>query len=80
MTGWYDDGNGEDTLGFSALPAGQRIDNGSYYHEGYYAYFWSSTEGGSDSACDMHLNYYDDGAYLSSTHKDLGFSVRCLKD
>ena len=52
-SGWNSDGNGTDSFGFSALPAGGR-DNGGYDYEGYGAYFWSSTENDNDFACDMN--------------------------
>ena len=80
-SGWNSDGNGTDSFGFSALPAGGR-DNGVYDYEGYGAYFWSSTENDSDFACDMNLDFFfDDGyAYLNDLNKYNGFSVRCVKD
>ena len=81
QTGWtaYDGITNEDAFGFSALPAGSRYSNGVYYYEGRHAYFWRSTEYDSRYAYFMYLNYSLDGAYLSHG-KDLGFSVRCVKD
>lgn len=82
-SGWNEyegeSGNGTDSFGFSALPAGSRTGTGGYGGEGNYAYFWSSTEYGSHGAYGMHLNY-DDYAYLGGHYKDYGRSVRCLKD
>jgi len=73
-TGWLDDGNGTDGFGFSALPAGVRMGDNSFYG--------IETEGrwyGGSRALIMNseyefvtLNYYDN--YVS------GFSVRCIKD
>ena len=86
VTGWawddYDDisGNGTDTFGFSALPAGFRDSGGNYNGEGYSANFWSSTEDSSYYAYSMYLFYGYDDALLSNNYKDYGFSVRCLKD
>ena len=79
-SGWYNDGNGTDTFGFSALPAGLRDSYGDYYDEGSIAHFWSSTEDGSGCAYDMYLNYNYDYAYLNYNDKYRGLSVRCLKD
>ncbi len=81
-TGWSSSGNGTDTFGFSALPAGYRDFNGYYTNEGNDAYFWSSTELGSYGygAYYMNLDYLDDGVYLNDYNKYNGFSVRCLKD
>ena len=72
--------NGTDAYAFSALPAGGRYGDGDYIGEGYYAYFWSSTEYDSYYAYFMDLYYYYDYAYLSYYDKYDGFSVRCVKD
>ena len=81
-TGWkaYRGIINEDAFAFSALPAGYRNDDGDYSVEGDDAYFWSSTEGNSNNAYLMDLNYYFGDAYLDFNYKDYGFSVRCLKD
>jgi len=76
----YDGITNEDSFGFSALPSGYRNYDGYYYDEGNYAYFWSSTEYGSNLAYLMSLYYLDDYAHLSNRNKDFGRSVRCLKD
>ena len=79
-SGWTDDGNGTDSYGFSALPAGIRDTSGDFYSAGYYAGFWSATEDNSDIAYYMGLFYYSDDAYLNSYYKYSGFSVRCLRN
>ena len=82
-SGWTDDGNGTDSYGFSALPAGIRDTSGDFYSAGYYAGFWSATEDNSDNAYHMGLFYPRDDAYLSSYYsyyKYSGFSVRCLRN
>ena len=81
-TGWqsYLRVENTDAYLFSALPAGGRNNNGDYYYEGGYAYFWSSTEYTSGNAYEMHLYYDNDDADLPIANKDYGFSVRCLKD
>lgn len=80
VTGWSDSGNGTDTFGFSALPAGYRDNNGSYFNEGNLAYFWSSSEYGSLNAYNVSLYYNDVYAFLFNYDKLDGFSVRCLED
>ena len=81
-TGWtaYSGITNEDAFAFSALPAGYRYGDGYYYNEGINAYFWSSSEYLSNDAYRMLLHYYDDDASLYYSDKNLGFSVRCLKD
>lgn len=82
QTGWtaYDGITNEDAFGFSALPAGDRDDNGGYDYEGSYAGFWSSTDYDSHNAYSMYLDYGYDYASLSYSNKYYGFSVRCVKD
>ena len=72
-------GNGSDSYSFSALPAGNRYDDGDFGYEGYQALFWSSTECNSENAYFYFLNNSDDVSQ-SFNHKDYGFSVRCLRD
>lgn len=79
QTGWYSNGNGTDTFGFSALPAGKE-DDGDFSYDGNYAVFWSSTEDDSYGAYYVALLYGYDIAYLDDGYKNYGFSVRCLKD
>ena len=79
-TGWNSSGNGTDDYSFSALPAGDRDDDGYYYDEGNRAYFWSSTELSNNYAYYMDLSCNYDDAYLSYDYKGNGFSVRCVKD
>ena len=79
-SGWYNDGNGTDGYGFSALPASYRYGGGGFSYEGYNATFWSATEDGSNGAYYMYLYFNDDGGNLDNDNEKLGFSVRCIKD
>ena len=79
-TGWDSDGNGEDTFGFSALPAGKRDSYGDFDRELKHAHFWSSTEYENFGAYHMYLSYCIDDAYLLWSNKSEVYSVRCLKD
>ena len=84
QTGWkaYSGIVNEDAYGFSALPAGDRSRNGSFYDAGDIAYFWSASQYGYDSglAYYMNLDYYYENASMSYYGKDYAFSVRCLRD
>ena len=77
---WKNGGNGTDAFGFSALPAGFVDYLLNYSHEGYVAYFWSSTEDSNIIAYNMVLYDSRDHANLLSNSKDDGYSIRCLKD
>lgn len=86
----YEPSTTNNATGFSALPAGllyYDFDNdisGSYYGNyidfGHGAYFWSSTEKGSDGAWFRYLYYMDEGVYRHNNDKFHGFSVRCVRD
>ncbi len=76
------DGNGTDSFGFTVLPAGARYD-GEFHHEGYDAFFWSSTEDlrGFYSVYDWKFfNYDDEAGHINSSGMGCSHSVRCLKD
>lgn len=80
-SGWNKNINLGDEYGFSALPAGSRYFDGTYNSEGSNADFWSSTEDKDGSnAYAMYLNSDDDGAFLTAQSRNLGKSVRCVKD
>ncbi|WP_405324921.1 fibrobacter succinogenes major paralogous domain-containing protein [Fibrobacter sp.] len=80
QTGWFHEGNGSDDVGFSALPAGDRIDNGNFFDIGKLAGFWSASEIDDNYAKALNLGYCSNYAALGYYKKSLGFSVRCLKD
>jgi uncharacterized protein (TIGR02145 family) len=79
-SGWAENGNGDNSSGFSGLPGGYRSYSGSFNGIGNYGYWWSSTEYNTSDAYLHRLNHYS--AYLSrgSGSKGLGLSVRCLRD
>jgi len=67
--------------GFTALPGGLRYDGGTFDNIGYNGYWWSATEDDaayawyrlmSSSFSSVYRGYYDS--------KELGFSVRCVRD
>ncbi len=67
------------TSGFDALPGSDRYTSGSFGDLTYFAYFWSSSEGGANAwsrslFCNFALvERYDD-------NKAYGFSLRCVRD
>jgi uncharacterized protein (TIGR02145 family) len=66
--------------GFSGLPGGYRYKSGEYYFLGDVAYWWSSTSNNLTYAWFRSISY--DAANVSryDVDKELGFSVRCVKD
>ena len=66
--------------GFSGVPGGNRLNNGTYGYIGYYGYWWSSSSYSASNAWmrGLYYNVSDEGRY--NFPKNYGFSVRCLKD
>jgi len=80
VSGWNNDGNGTDELGFSALPGGHGNSNGGFYAVGDYGFWWSASEYSSDYAYSRGMYYNYEYAYWSNYGKDLLLSVRCVRD
>ncbi|MCF0216239.1 MAG: fibrobacter succinogenes major paralogous domain-containing protein [Fibrobacteraceae bacterium] len=78
-SGWYNNGNGEDSYGFSVQPVGYLFYDGDYLDKGNIAFFWSSSEYGSAEASQWGFEYQYDSVRYGNT-KRYWFSVRCLKD
>ena len=85
---WYEDGNGTDEYGFSALPGG-RYNNGKFFSAGYDGGWWTSSLRAyvyyiksQDNRATSH--YYNDifshYSYDTTSEKIIGHSVRCVKD
>ena len=77
-TGWRDDGNGDDTIGFSALPSGG-WSTASYGGIGEDTRFWSATND-PEYAFYVYLSYANARAVTDWAEKWYGFSVRCVKN
>jgi|GEM_PF-1914093 len=72
---------GTNTSGFSALLAGDRWNGGAIQWFGETANFWSSTEHGNpDFAYTLGLSINNSTITIVENTKDIGFSVRCLKN
>jgi len=65
--------------GFEALLAGYRNTDGTFYDQGYNAYFWSSIISGSN-AWARYLNSGLSTVLRRDSSQAYGFTVRCLKD
>ena len=79
--GWYDNGNGTDSVGFSVIPTGyfDKVD-GLSYRVGLNAGFWSTVEYGKYTVFYTPFEYSSDFAYKESVaHKGDGNSIRCIK-
>ena len=79
-SGWYADGNGTNSSGFTSFPGGYRNYYGDYYNVGEYGYFWSASESLNNNAWSRSL-YFD----YSDVDRDVsiktdGLSIRCVRD
>jgi uncharacterized protein (TIGR02145 family) len=80
-THWQSPNTGADnTTGFTALPGGDRSNDGTFGAIGRYGAWWSSSEDNTDFAWERNmLNNYSN-VYRSYYYKSLGFPVRCVRD
>lgn len=69
---------GKDSLGFFALPAGYRFDDGSFRHFGRRARFWSKDEYGKANA--YRLSITENSADIEGVYRSDALSVRCVKN
>jgi len=76
----FQDGNGDNSSGFNALPGGFRYQDGFFGFIRIFAMFWSATEDGSVNAWIRNLNHSSSYAHWGIESKKLGASVRCLRD
>lgn len=78
---WKDSNElGTNESGFSALPGGYRLFEGTFCFLRHSGNWWSSTEFTSTSALCMSLYYGSSRTIRGKENKYCGFSVRCLRD
>jgi len=89
VRGWNDwkdkygeiqNGNGDNSSGFNALPGSTRNFNGSFDFIRYTAFFWSATENDFNYAWNRNLNYNLGNVNMIYYNNSVGASVRCLRD
>ena len=78
--GWNEGGNGTDTFGFNVLPAGIRIEDGSFDGLGDGTDFWSATESDLEQAFSLYASYENEYSGVMDYAKNYAFSIRCVKD
>ena len=66
--------------GFTALPGGGRNYYGAFDYCCGHGRWWSATEDGTDNAWYHYVYYLDSGVSRVSYYKELGFSIRCVRD
>ena len=69
------------TSGFAALPGGPRDGSGSYTSvPGFFGFFWTSTSADAETAYYRVIYFQIDSIGQAAFSKQLGSSVRCVKD
>jgi uncharacterized protein (TIGR02145 family) len=68
--------------GFTALPGGYRYIEGTFYSVGNYGLWWSgsATEFDVTYAWERFIDYSNSNVYRFDDNKELGYSVRCVRD
>lgn len=66
--------------GFTALPGGYRHYNGAFFEIGYLGFWWSATEYLASYAWYRDVIYNNSTVGRSNVDKEIGFSVRLIKD
>ncbi|NTW32870.1 MAG: hypothetical protein HGB12_09630, partial [Bacteroidetes bacterium] len=88
-SGWGTDGttcnvgnsqSTNNTSGFNALPAAYRVPSGSFINATYVNLLWSATQNNATSSWTRQLFYNLSTVTRSSTSKELGAEVRCVKN
>jgi len=80
-THWtYNNYGATNETGFTALPGGRRGNGGAFHPSGGGGYWWGATEDSTDSAWYRRMHYGSSHVYRHSGIKELGFSVRCVRD
>jgi uncharacterized protein (TIGR02145 family) len=81
ITHWNSPNTGAtNETGFTALPGGYRLYDGPFYSIGYYGYWWSATEDNATHAWSRNMSYNSSDVDRNANNKELGFSVRCVRD
>ncbi|MFO8234641.1 MAG: fibrobacter succinogenes major paralogous domain-containing protein [Bacteroidales bacterium] len=66
--------------GFTALPGGYRERGGPFFLVGERGYWWSTAEFSTGEAWSRRLYYNSSSSHAGWEWKEMGFSVRCVKD
>lgn len=77
-SGWSEGNHGTNESGFTGLPGGYRIENGTFVNLGSIGTWWSSTESKTFEATDFYLAL-SGSLSRGSTPKQRGESVRCIR-
>jgi len=78
-SGWDNDGNGTDELGFSALPSGYRNATGTFVFVGGRSYWWTASQYDNSNAYDRFIRNNNESCDYLYREKNYMLSIRCIK-
>lgn len=81
--GWKpysNDTKGEDAYGFSVLPAGVMNGDDGFTSVGLVGDIWSASEYNASTAFDVRFDFFNEFVNAGHYRKNLGLSIRCLRD
>jgi uncharacterized protein (TIGR02145 family) len=78
-SGWAENGNGDNSSGFSAMPGGEVTINGTFSGITISTSFWTSTRI-SGSTIYRGVNSFARDVYTQNASDKQGFSIRCVKE
>lgn len=80
-TNWTSPNTGAtNETGFTALPGGYRYFDGTFGTVGYGGGWWSATEHHAPTAWDRLMLFSSSNVFRNDYDKEVGFSVRCVRD
>jgi len=79
-SGWANNGNGTDAVGFSALPGGRGLPKGSFIAVGEYGVWWSASEKDASNAPALRIYYRNANVDYGNALKNSFHSVRCIQE
>lgn len=79
-SGWLNNGNGIDSVGFRGIPGGNRAPDASFENLSIFGSWWSSTEMAVNEAWYRSLSYNFIKVCRGHAPMSFALSVRCLKD
>jgi uncharacterized protein (TIGR02145 family) len=80
VSGWFSNGDGYDSHGFTALPGGYRNFYGDFESINYMAMWWSSTEQDSLHVYHRGMHSHFNNIHRRNYFKLMGLSVRCIRE
>jgi uncharacterized protein (TIGR02145 family) len=78
--GWFDNGNGSNSSGYSGSPGSFRNCGGQFNHISKFGYWWTSTDTDYSNAWCRIIGAEDFEISNFSLCKSAGMAVRCIKD